>query len=150
MRLLIQRVSHARVNVLGKEKAAIGKGLLVFIGIEEQDTAEDIHYLSSKLVNLRIFEDENEKMNLSVKDVQGQLLLVSQFTLHASTKKGNRPSFMAAAKPEKAEWLYNQFISACEAGLAKPVFCGEFGANMQIELVNNGPVTIFMDSRNKE
>jgi D-aminoacyl-tRNA deacylase len=150
MRLLIQRVSHAKVNVLGREKAGIGKGLLVFIGIEEQDTAEDINYLSSKLVNLRIFEDENEKMNLSVKDVQGQLLLVSQFTLHASTKKGNRPSFMAAAKPEKAEEVYQQFILVCEALLGKPVSSGVFGANMQIELVNNGPVTIFMDSRNKE
>jgi D-tyrosyl-tRNA(Tyr) deacylase len=150
MRLLIQRVSYARLNIQGKEKSAIGLGLLVFIGVEEADSEEDVNYLGPKLVNLRIFEDENEKMNLSVKDIQGDVMLVSQFTLHASTKKGNRPSFLAAAKPEKAEGLYNLFILTCEKLLGKQVQTGVFGANMQIELLNSGPVTIIMDSRTKE
>jgi len=150
MRLLIQRVSYARVYIQGNEKSRIDKGLLVFVGIEEADAQEDIDYLSAKLVNLRIFEDENEKMNLSVKDIDGDLMLVSQFTLHASTRKGNRPSFIAAAKPEKAEELYLNCISACEKALGKQIQTGVFGANMQIELLNSGPVTIFMDSRTKE
>ena len=150
MRLLIQRVSKARLNIDEKEYSAIQKGALVFVGIEDCDGQEDVDYLSAKLVNLRIFEDENEKMNLSVKDIQGDLMLVSQFTLHASTRKGNRPSFLAAAKPEKAEELYKGFISASETLLGKKVQTGVFGANMQIELVNSGPVTIFMDSRTKE
>jgi len=150
MRLLIQRVSYARLNIQGKEKSAIGLGLLVFIGVEEADSEEDVNYLAPKLVNLRIFEDENEKMNLSVKDIQGDVMLVSQFTLHASTKKGNRPSFLAAAKPGKAEELYNLCILTCEKLLGKQVQTGVFGANMQIELLNSGPVTIIMDSRTKE
>jgi len=150
MRLLIQRVNKARLSIGEKEYSAIQKGALVFVGIEDADTQEDVDYLAAKLVNLRIFEDENEKMNLSVKDIQGEVMLVSQFTLHASTRKGNRPSFLAAAKPEKAEELYNSFISASETLLGKNVQTGVFGANMQIELVNSGPVTIFMDSRTKE
>jgi D-aminoacyl-tRNA deacylase len=150
MRFLIQRVTYAKLRINEKVHSSIQKGLLVFVGIEEADTEEDVDYLAGKLVNLRIFEDENEKMNLSVKDIEGEVMLVSQFTLHASTRKGNRPSFLAAAKPEKAEGVYASCISGCEMRLGKKVQTGVFGANMQIELVNSGPVTIFIDSRNKE
>lgn len=150
MRLVIQRVTYARVSIEGRIKAAIGRGLFVLVGVEEADTIADVDYLSAKLVNLRIFEDENGKMNRSVKEIEGELLLVSQFTLHASTRKGNRPSFIAAAKPEKAESLYNALLLACEQQLGQPIQSGVFGANMQIELLNSGPVTLFMDSRTKE
>lgn len=150
MRILIQRVSYARVVIQGMEKSSIGEGLLVLIGVEEADDEKDVEYLSGKLVNLRIFEDENKKMNLSLKEKNAELMLVSQFTLYASTQKGNRPSFIKAARPEKAESLYKSFVTNCEKLLERMVATGEFGANMQIELLNSGPVTLFMDSRNKE
>lgn len=150
MRLLIQRVHYANVRIAEKLQASIQKGLLVFVGIETADTEEDIAYLSSKLVNLRIFEDEEGKMNLSVKDIRGDVLIVSQFTLHASTRKGNRPSFINAAKPEQAEPLYNAFVSETQNQLETKIQTGVFGANMQIELLNSGPVTLFIDSKTKE
>ncbi len=150
MRLVIQRVKKASLKIENIEKACIAEGLLIFVGIEEADGVDDIDYLTTKILNLRIFEDEEKKMNLSLLDIKGELLLVSQFTLFASTKKGNRPSFIKAAKPEKAKQLYNDFILACKACLGKKVQTGVFGANMQINLENSGPVTIILDSRNKE
>ncbi len=150
MRLLIQRVSYAKLSIATKLYASIQSGLLVLVGIETADNKEDVDYLAGKLVNLRIFEDEEGKMNRSVMDIKGDVLLVSQFTLHASTRKGNRPSFLAAAKPEQAQALYNSCKLAIEHLLGKKIQTGVFGANMQIELLNTGPVTIFMDSKTKE
>jgi len=150
MKAVIQRVSQSTVTIEGEIVASIQKGLLILVGIEEADTKEDIEWLSSKIVNLRIFSDENEVMNLSVKDVNGDAIIVSQFTLHASTKKGNRPSYIKAAKPEIAIPLYNQFIQQIEKDLAKKVQTGQFGADMKVSLLNDGPVTILIDTKNKE
>jgi D-tyrosyl-tRNA(Tyr) deacylase len=147
MRLVIQRVNKASVRVGDIIKSEIQQGLLVLVGVETADTAEDLLWLSNKLVHMRIFEDEAQKMNYSVKDIGGDLLLVSQFTLHASTKKGNRPSFIKAASPEIAVPIYEAFVKATEQELGKPVKTGEFGAMMEISLVNNGPVTIIIDSK---
>lgn len=150
MKAVIQRVAQSSVTIEGEIVASIQKGLLILVGIEEADTKEDIEWLSSKIVNLRIFSDENEVMNLSVKDVNGDAIIVSQFTLHASTKKGNRPSYIKAAKPEIAIPLYNQFIQQVEKDLAKKVQTGQFGADMKVSLLNDGPVTILIDTKNKE
>ena len=150
MRAVIQRVSKASVTVDGKVTGKINHGLLVFIGIEDADTNEDITWLSNKIVNLRIFNDENGVMNRSVKDEDGTILLVSQFTLHASTKKGNRPSYIKASKPEIAVPLYQNMIAQLERDLGAPVQCGIFGADMKVELLNDGPVTILIDTKNKE
>ena len=150
MRAVIQRVSRASVTIDGKCKAAIQGGLLVLVGIEDADGAEDIAWLSSKIVNLRIFNDEAGVMNLSVKDMGGEILLVSQFTLHAATKKGNRPSYIRASKPEVAVPLYNDLITRLEADLGQRIGTGEFGADMKVELLNDGPVTIWMDTKGRE
>lgn len=150
MKAVIQRVSQSSVNIEGEIVASIQKGLLILVGIEEADTKEDIEWLSSKIVNLRIFDDDNNIMNLSIKDVNGEVIIVSQFTLHASTKKGNRPSYIKAAKPEIAIPLYNQFIQQIEKDLAKKVQTGQFGADMKVSLLNDGPVTILIDTKNKE
>ncbi|MBV6643612.1 MAG: D-tyrosyl-tRNA(Tyr) deacylase [Cyclobacteriaceae bacterium] len=145
---VVQRVSRASVSISGIIKAQITSGLLILLGIEEEDNQEDISWLAQKLVNLRIFSDDEDKMNLSVKDIQGETLIVSQFTLHASTKKGNRPSFIKAARPETAIPLYEEFITAVSSH-GVPVKTGEFGANMQIDLLNDGPVTLIIDTKNK-
>ena len=150
MRVVIQRAKQASVEISGKEAASIGRGLLLLVGIEDADGAEDIEWLSSKIVNLRIFDDADGVMNLSVKDVSGEILLVSQFTLHASTNKGNRPSYIKAARPEIAIPLYESFIRALESNLGKPVQTGVFGANMQVGLVNDGPVTILIDTKDRK
>lgn len=150
MRLVIQRVAQAEVQIDQKPYAKIGKGLLVFIGIEQRDSQTDADYLALKCISMRIFEDDQGKMNLPITDISGEVLVISQFTLHASTKKGNRPSFIKAAKPEMAENLYQYFIKKIESVLNRDVQTGVFGANMQIELINNGPVTILLDSKNKE
>ncbi|MFN8265792.1 MAG: D-aminoacyl-tRNA deacylase [Chitinophagaceae bacterium] len=150
MRAVIQRVSNASVKVEGEVTGQIQKGLLVLLGIEDADTQEDIQWLSAKIVNLRIFEDEQGVMNLSLKEVQGDLLLVSQFTLHASTKKGNRPSYIKASKPEFAIPMYEAMIQQMEAELGKNVQTGVFGADMKVELLNDGPVTIVIDTKNRE
>lgn len=150
MRVVIQRVSTASVTINEHVKSQIEKGLMVLLGIEEEDSKEDIEWLSGKISRLRIFGDENGAMNLSVKDVGGDIILVSQFTLHANTKKGNRPSFIKAAKPETAIPLYEQFICQLEKDLEKKIQTGEFGAMMQVSLVNDGPVTIIIDSKNRE
>ena len=150
MRVVIQRVSTASVTIKGERIASIQQGLLILVGIEEEDTQEDALWLSSKITNLRIFPDENEVMNLSVKDINGEIILVSQFTLHAATKKGNRPSYIKAARPEIAIPLYENFIHQLENQLGKKIQTGVFGADMQVALVNNGPVTIIIDSKNKE
>jgi len=150
MRVVIQRVSKASVSVDGKTIGACGQGLLILVGIEDADTQEDITWLSQKIANLRIFNDAEGKMNLSVKDVNGEMLVISQFTLHASTKKGNRPSYILAAGPEKALHIYTDFIKALENETGKPVATGEFGAHMEVSLVNDGPVTIIIDSKNKQ
>jgi D-tyrosyl-tRNA(Tyr) deacylase len=150
MRAAIQRVSKASVTIDGQIHSQIGEGLLVLMGIEDADTQEDIEWLSSKIVNLRIFNDENGVMNVSVKDKNGEILLVSQFTLHASTKKGNRPSYIKASKPEIAIPLYKKMIRQLSGDLGQPVKTGEFGADMKVELLNDGPVTIIMDTKNKE
>lgn len=150
MRITIQRVSSASVTISGNVKSSIGVGLLVLAGFEETDTVEDLEWTAAKLVNLRIFTDENGLMNLSVKDADGDIIVVSQFTLHAMTKKGNRPSFIRAAKPDVAIPLYEQFVKTVERELGKPVGTGEFGADMKVALVNDGPVTINIDSKNKE
>jgi D-tyrosyl-tRNA(Tyr) deacylase len=150
MKVVIQRVSKASVTIHQKKVADIQHGLLVLVGIIDEDSQEDINWLIKKIVNLRIFNDENEVMNLSLKDVKGDLILVSQFTLHASTKKGNRPSYIKAAKPEIAIPLYENFIVSLENELEKKIQTGEFGADMKVELLNDGPVTIIMDSKNKE
>jgi D-aminoacyl-tRNA deacylase len=150
MRAVIQRVQSASVVIRSVEKASIGKGLLVLVGIEDSDGPEDAAWLSGKIARLRIFSDENGLMNLSVTEVHGEVLVVSQFTLHASTRKGNRPSFIKAAKPETAIPLYTAFLERLSAALEKPVHSGEFGADMQVGLVNDGPVTLYMDSKSKE
>jgi D-aminoacyl-tRNA deacylase len=150
MRTVIQRVSRASVAINDKIKSAIGQGLLVFIGIEDTDNETDIEWLCSKISQLRIFNDEKEVMNLSVLDIHGNILVISQFTHHAKTKKGNRPSYIKAASPEIAIPLYNKFISTLSEKLGKEIGSGEFGAMMQIELVNDGPVTIIIDTKNKE
>jgi D-tyrosyl-tRNA(Tyr) deacylase len=150
MRIAVQRVSEASVTVDGAVTGAIETGLLVLLGIEDADTGEDINWLSGKIVNLRIFNDDNGVMNLALKDVGGDILLVSQFTLHASTKKGNRPSYIKASKPEVAIPLYEKMIRALEAELGKKIQTGIFGADMKVRLLNDGPVTIWIDSKNKE
>jgi D-tyrosyl-tRNA(Tyr) deacylase len=149
MKVIIQRVSKASVTIDNKIKSKIGAGLLILLGIEELDTKEDIDWLCGKITKLRVFGDENGAMNLSIKDIDGDIILVSQFTLHASTKKGNRPSFIKAAKPEIAIPLYKQFIIQIEKEIEKPIQTGVFGADMKVELVNDGPVTIQMDSKNR-
>ena len=150
MRIVIQRVSEAAVRVDGNITGSIGKGLLVLVGIEDADTKEDIEWLSNKIVNIRIFDDADGVMNLSVKDIDGGILLVSQFTLHASTKKGNRPSYIKASKPDIAIPMYEAMINQLTLDLGKPVQTGIFGADMKVSLLNDGPVTITMDSKNKE
>ena len=150
MRAVIQRVSKASVTVEGRITGQIEKGLLVLLGIEDADGKEDIEWLSGKICNLRIFDDEQGVMNLSVKDVGGSILLVSQFTLHASTKKGNRPSYIRASKPEMAIPMYEQMLQQLEMDLGKKIEAGVFGADMKVELLNDGPVTIVMDTKNKE
>lgn len=150
MRVVIQRVTNASVTVEGKVVAEIQKGLLVFVGIEESDTQEDIEWLVTKITQLRIFGDENEVMNLSIQDVGGDVLVVSQFTLHAATKKGNRPSYIKAAKPDVAIPMYERFVKALEVKLGKKVPTGIFGADMKVLLLNDGPVTIQIDSKNRE
>lgn len=150
MRVVLQRVSSASVSVSEKIVGEIQKGLLVLVGIEDADTQEDIDWLVTKITQLRIFGDENEIMNLSVEEVKGDLLVVSQFTLHAATKKGNRPSYIKAARPEIAIPLYEKFVTALEHKLGKKVPTGIFGADMKVALLNDGPVTIIMDSKNKE
>lgn len=150
MKGVIQRVSKASVTINAKEKSAIKVGLLVLIGIEDADNGEDIKWLSNKIVNLRIFDDENKVPNVSVKDINGDILLVSQFTLQASTKKGNRPSYLKASKAEIAIPLYEKMIVQMENDLGKKIFTGEFGADMKVELVNDGPVTILIDTKNRE
>ncbi|XVJ66618.1 MAG: D-tyrosyl-tRNA(Tyr) deacylase [Lacibacter sp.] len=150
MRAVIQRVTKASVTVEGTITGQIEKGLLVLLGIEDADGKEDIEWLSGKICNLRIFDDEQGVMNLSVKDVSGSILLVSQFTLHASTKKGNRPSYIRASKPEMAIPMYEQMLQQLEMDLGKKIEAGVFGADMKVELLNDGPVTIVMDTKNKE
>ncbi len=150
MRAVIQRVSRAGVAIGGQTIAAIGNGLLILLGIEDADTLEDIEWLSAKIVNLRIFNDTDGVMNISVKDEGGDILLVSQFTLHAATKKGNRPSYIRAAKPDTAIPLYRQMIGQLEKDLGKKISTGEFGADMKVELINDGPVTIIIDTTSRE
>ena len=146
---VIQRVATASVTIGGSVKSSIAHGLLVLVGIEDADTQDDIQWLASKIVNLRIFNDDQDVMNLSVKDVDGEILVVSQFTLHASTKKGNRPSYIRASKPEVAIPMYEKFIAALEENLGKAVQTGEFGADMKVSLLNDGPVTIIIDTKSK-
>lgn len=150
MRIVIQRVSHASVTIEGNVKSNIGKGFLILLGIGEDDTVEDIDWLVKKVVNLRVFDDENGVMNRSILDTGGDIIVVSQFTLMASYKKGNRPSWIRAARHEISIPLYNAFVERLSAGLGKPVGTGEFGADMKVELLNDGPVTICMDTKNKE
>ena len=150
MKIVVQRVSEASVTVEGKKTATIQKGLLILVGIEDIDTQEDIDWLCQKIVNLRIFGDENEVMNLSVKDIDGDIIVVSQFTLHASTKKGNRPSYIKASKPDFAIPLYEKMIGQLQTDLDKEIKTGRFGADMKVQLINDGPVTIIIDSKNKE
>jgi D-tyrosyl-tRNA(Tyr) deacylase len=150
MRIVIQRVSEASVRIDQKIVGSISQGLMVLVGIETADVQSDVDYLVQKLVNLRIFSDEEGKMNLSIQDVGGELLVVSQFTLHASTKKGNRPSYIRAARPEQAIPLYTYFIEQAQKELKPKIHTGEFGADMKVSLVNDGPVTIIIDSANKD
>ena len=150
MRAVIQRVTKASVTIDEKIHSAINDGLLVLLGIEDADTSEDIEWLSGKIINLRIFNDENGIMNVSVKDIDGDILVVSQFTLHASTKKGNRPSYIKASKPEFAIPMYEQFVQQLSNDFGKTVVTGIFGADMKVELLNDGPVTIVIDTKNKE
>lgn len=150
MRAVIQRVTKASVTINEKIHSQIGAGLLVLLGIEDADSIEDIDWLSGKIVNLRIFNDENGVMNISVKDNGGDILLVSQFTLHASTKKGNRPSYIKASKPEIAIPLYEKMIEQLSSDLGKKIYMGVFAADMKVELLNDGPVTIIIDTKNKE
>jgi D-tyrosyl-tRNA(Tyr) deacylase len=150
MKAVLQRVSEASVAVNGAVSGEIKKGLLVFVGIEEADTKDDIHWLAGKIINMRIFNDASNMMNVSLVDVGGDVLLVSQFTLHASTKKGNRPSYMKAAKPAVAVPLYESLIAELETQLGKKIYTGIFGADMQVRLLNDGPVTIIIDSKNRE
>lgn len=150
MRAVIQRVSQASVTINNEVRSSIEKGLLVLVGIEDADTMEDIVWLSAKIVNLRIFNDSNEIMNLSVKEIGGKILLVSQFTLHAATRKGNRPSYIKASKPPIAIPLYDQLVKQLEADLERTIGTGEFGADMKVALVNDGPVTIWVDTKARE
>lgn len=147
---MIQRAGHASVTINGTCKASIGKGFMILVGIEEADGKEDIDWLCKKIVNLRVFDDENGVMNKSILDIGGEILVISQFTLHASTKKGNRPSYIHAARPETATPLYEQFCRELSTALGKEIGTGEFGADMKVELLNDGPVTICMDTKNKE
>ncbi|WP_370408072.1 D-aminoacyl-tRNA deacylase [Tenacibaculum dicentrarchi] len=149
MKAVVQRVSKASVTIEGEKVADIQNGLLILVGITDDDNTEDINWLSKKITNLRIFNDENQVMNQSLIDIKGDAIIVSQFTLQASTKKGNRPSYMNASKPEIAIPLYNQFINQVENDLGKKVQTGKFGADMKVELLNDGPVTIIIDSKNK-
>lgn len=150
MRVVIQRAGHASVTIEGVCKSSIGKGLLILVGIEEADGEEDIDWLCKKIVNLRIFDDENGVMNKSILDIDGEILLISQFTLHASTRKGNRPSYIKAARPETAIPLYEQLCAKLSSAQGKEIGTGEFGADMKVELLNDGPVTIIMDTKTKE
>ncbi len=150
MKVVLQRVTKASVAIDGKIKSSISKGILILVGIEDADNQHDIDFLCKKIINLRIFDDENGVMNLSVMDIHGEILCVSQFTLHASTKKGNRPSYIKASKPDFAISMYEKFCLELENLLGKPIQTGEFGANMAVELLNDGPVTIIIDSKNKE
>ena len=150
MRVLIQRVSSASVEINGAIKSSIGKGLLLFVGIEEADNSEDIEWLTGKVNRLRIFNDENDVMNLSVQEIKGEILVISQFTLHAMVKKGNRPSYIHAARPETAVPLYESFLQILKQSSGLDIHSGVFGADMKVALVNDGPVTIFIDSKNKE
>ena len=150
MRTVIQRVTRAEVAIEGAVKASINKGLLVFVGIEDADSIEDIEWLCNKIVNLRIFDDEHKVPNISVKEIGGDILLVSQFTLQASTKKGNRPGYTRASKPVIAVPLYEKMITQLETELGKKIFTGTFGADMKVQLLNDGPVTIWIDTKNKE
>ena len=150
MRAVIQRVTHASVTIDGNLKSEIGTGFLVLLGIEDADTDEDLVWLSGKIARLRVFSDENDLMNLSLDDVHGDVLLVSQFTLFASTKKGNRPSYIRAARPEKAIPMYEAFIKQLQSEIQGKVVTGEFGADMKVNLLNDGPVTIIIDTKNKE
>jgi D-tyrosyl-tRNA(Tyr) deacylase len=150
MRVVLQRVSQASVSIDNKVKSAISKGLLLLLGIEPEDRADDIEWLCKKIVQLRIFNDADEKMNLSLQDIDGEILIVSQFTLFAKCKKGNRPSFVDAARPDIAIPLYNSFLKEMEYQLGKPIGSGEFGADMKVQLINDGPVTILFDTKNKD
>ena len=150
MRLVIQRVTHASVTIDGVCKSAIQKGFMILIGIEEADTKEDADWLTKKVLAMRVFDDENGVMNKSILDTDGEILIISQFTLMASTKKGNRPSYIRAARPETAIPLYEYFCQEVSKGLGKEVGTGQFGADMKVELLNDGPVTICIDSKNKE
>lgn len=150
MRVVVQRVNEASVTINNEIVSKIEKGLLVLVGVEDEDTQEDINWLCQKITQLRIFDDENGIMNKSIKDINGDLIIVSQFTLHASTKKGNRPSYIKAAKPDIAIPLYESFVSTMENYLGKSVGTGRFGADMKVQLINDGPVTIWIDSKNKE
>ena len=150
MRLVLQRVTEASVKVDGLIVGAINNGLMILVGIEDADTQEDIEWLAGKASNLRIFDDADGVMNLSVKEVHGDILLISQFTLHASTKKGNRPSYIHASKPPVAVPLYEAMIQQLEKEMGKPIQTGQFGADMKVSLINNGPVTIILDSKNKD
>ncbi|PIA81819.1 D-tyrosyl-tRNA(Tyr) deacylase [Gaetbulibacter sp. 4G1] len=150
MKVVIQRVTKASVTIQNRKVASIKKGLLVFLGIVSEDSNDDIKWLINKVTNLRVFGDENGVMNKSVIDVNGDVIVVSQFTLHALTKKGNRPSYIKAAKPDTAIPLYKTFVNQLELNLGRPIQTGEFGADMKVELINDGPVTIIIDSKNKE
>ena len=150
MRIVIQRVSHASVTIEGNVKSAIKKGYLILLGVCEEDTSEDVEWLVRKVIGLRVFDDENGVMNRSIMDVEGEILVISQFTLFASYKKGNRPSWLRAAKHETSIPLYNEFCDKLSDSLGKQVGTGEFGADMKVELLNDGPVTICMDTKNKE
>lgn len=150
MRTVIQRVTRASVTIDGEIRSQIGKGLMILVGIEDKDAQEDIEWLTKKIINLRVFDDENGVMNRSILDIQGEIMVVSQFTLHASTKKGNRPSYIKASKPDIAIPLYEAFCAEISQQLGRKVATGEFGADMKIELVNDGPVTILIDSQARE
>ena len=150
MRVVIQCVSEASVKIDGQIYSQIQKGLLIFLGVEHSDTEKDVEWISKKIVNLRIFSDENNQMNKSVIDIKGQLLVVSQFTLHSKTKKGNRPSFIKAARPEFAKPLYEAFLKRLSVHSQSLVLTGKFGANMQVNLCNDGPITLIIDSKNKD
>jgi len=150
MKAVIQRVSEAAVRINGTVKGAIEKGFLVLLGVTHEDTIEDIEWLAKKIINLRVFGDDDGKMNRDLQDINGNILLISQFTLHASTKKGNRPSYIAAARPEVAIPLYEKMIQVLEEKIGKPIQTGEFGADMKVSLLNDGPVTIIIDSKDRQ
>ena len=149
MRAVIQRVSEASVSISGKVHGKINQGLLILVGIEQEDAQSDVDWLANKVSGLRIFSDDDDKMNHSVADINGEVLIISQFTLHASTKKGTRPSFIRVAHPEHAIQIYTAFVSAMNTLIDKPVATGQFGADMQVQLINDGPVTIWIDTKNK-